>query len=90
MHARKPSPSVTSSAASVAPSIPPPGVARLTDLPAEWQHYFRTLHVSAHQLVMRLSALEQAGIISADAVNAYAEWVERMARSLALVPIQDS
>lgn len=76
-------------AKAVAPSIPSPSVARIDDLPAEWQSYFRALHVSAQQLVMRLAALEHSGAISAESAAAYADWVERMARALALVPIQD-
>lgn len=68
-------------------AIPSPSVARFAELPAEWQHYLRSVHVGAHQLCVRLAALEKSGQISLDAARAYADWVERVARSLALVPI---
>lgn len=85
-----PAPSSPTPAASpTVAAIPSPSVARFADLPAEWQHYVRAVHVSAHQLCVRLAAIEKSGQISAYAASAYAAWVERVARALALVPIQD-
>lgn len=56
------------------------------DLPPQWRIAIDTLRMSAEQLILRLAALEQVGIISDEATKAYEQWVKRLSDSLDRLP----